>query len=249
MGGVLSPLLSNIVLHELDEELERRGHRFVRYADDCNIYVRSERAGLRVMASVRSFIERRLRLKVNTSKSAVARPEERHFVGFRLKREPMHGGVQVLLSKRTQERFGDKLRELTRRAFGNSMDKCIERLNSYLRGWLGHFRICTSKVESLFRDMDSHIRRRMRAIQLKHWKRRRTIVRKLIAHGIRPQTAWSAIYAGRTRTWRLSHLPVVDLALRNSYWEKRGLISLQKEWRKYRRSIAAPAQRSFAGIT
>jgi RNA-directed DNA polymerase len=116
-GGPLSPLLSNIVLDELDQELARRGHRFVRYADDQNIYVKSERAGHRVMASVVSFIERRLRLKVNATKSAVARPEERHFVGFRLRREPLNGDVEVLLSKRSRERINEKIRELTPRTW------------------------------------------------------------------------------------------------------------------------------------
>ena len=114
-GGPLSPLLSNIVLDELDEELSQRGLHFVRYADDCNIYVRSERAGQRVMASVSRFIERRLRLKVNSTKSAVARPEERHFLGFRLRRAPLQGEVEVLLSKRSKERIDEKIRELTPR--------------------------------------------------------------------------------------------------------------------------------------
>jgi group II intron reverse transcriptase/maturase len=124
-GGPLSPLLSNIVLDELDRELARRGHRFVRYADDANIYVRSERAGQRVMASVTAFIERRLRLKVNVAKSAVARPEERHFLGFRLRREPLDGSVEVLLSTRSKERIDANVRELTPRNWGASLDACI----------------------------------------------------------------------------------------------------------------------------
>ena len=124
-GGPLSPLLSNIVLDELDRELARRGHRFVRYADDANIYVRSERAGQRVMASVTTFIERRLRLKVNVAKSAVARPEERHFLGFRLRREPLDGSVEVLLSTRSKERIDANIGELTPRNWGASLDACI----------------------------------------------------------------------------------------------------------------------------
>jgi len=124
-GGPLSPLLSNIVLDELDWELDRRGHRFVRYADDSNIYVRSERSGKRVMASVVRFLERRLRLKVNTAKSAVARPEERHFVGFRLWREPLDGETEVLLSRRTKERIDEKVRELTPRTWGQSLRGCL----------------------------------------------------------------------------------------------------------------------------
>src|SRR5207248_8006732 len=138
-GGPLSPLLSNLVLDELDRELAQRGHRFVRYADDCNIYVRSERAGKRVMASVVGFIERRLRLKVNATKSAVARPEERHFVGFRLRREPLTGEVEVLLSKRSKMRIDERLRGLTPRIWGQSLRACIRRLNAYLLGWIGFF--------------------------------------------------------------------------------------------------------------
>ena len=140
-GGPLSPLLSNIVLDELDSELEKRGHRFVRYADDCNVYVRSERAGQRVMASVVSFIERRLRLKVNANKSAVARPEERHFVGFRLWREPRDGEVEVLLSTRSKARIDERIRELIPKRWGRSLRACIEDLNRYsarLAGLLRH---------------------------------------------------------------------------------------------------------------
>jgi hypothetical protein len=169
-GSPLSPLLSNIVLDELDSELERRGHRFVRYADDCNIYVRSERAGQRVMASVVSFIERRLRLKVNASKSAVAHPEERHFVGFRLRREPLNGEVEVLLSKRSKERIDERVRELTPRNWGSSLRACIRGLNAYLLGWLGFFGICSDGIERTLSNLDAHIRRRLRAIQLRHWE-------------------------------------------------------------------------------
>jgi len=182
-GGPLSPLLSNIVLDELDWELARRGHRFVRYADDSNIYVRSERAGRRVMASVTRFIETRLRLKVNVSKSAVARPEDRHFLGFRLRRDPLSGEVEVLLSKRSKDRIDAKIRELTPRNWGQSLVACIRRLNAYLRGWLGFFQVLTEVGEQTLHVLDlldAHIRRRLRALVLKHWKRRRTIVRRLI---------------------------------------------------------------------
>jgi len=143
-GGPLSPLLSNIVLDEFDRELARRGHRFVRYADDCNVYVRSERSGRRVMASVTRFIESRLRLEVNATKSAVARPEERHFLGFRLRRDPRDGGVDVLLSKRSQKRIDEKIRTLTPRTWGRSLQDCIDGLNEYLQGWTGFFRVCTA---------------------------------------------------------------------------------------------------------
>lgn len=244
-GGPLSPLLSNIVLDELDQELDRRGHRFVRYADDCNVYVRSERAGERVMASIKQFIERRLRLKVNEQKSAVARPEERHFVGFRLRREPLDGEVVVMLSKRSKERVGDKIRELVPRNFGNSLDACIRRLNAYLVGWIGFFGICTAEP-SAFQNLDAHIRRRLRALQLRHWKTKRTIARKLVALGIRRKTAWDSVYAGRRSTWALSHTSTVDRALRNSYWDARGLFSVAHRWRQMRANIGAPAQLTLA---
>lgn len=133
-GGPLSPLLSNIVLDELDIELSRRGHRFVRYADDLNVYVRSERAGKRVMASITRFIERRLRLKVNEEKSAVARTEKRHFVGFSLKRKPMDGEVEVLLSERSKRRIDERIQELTPRNWGGSLRACITEINVYTRG-------------------------------------------------------------------------------------------------------------------
>jgi group II intron reverse transcriptase/maturase len=241
-GGPLSPLLSNVVLDELDQELARRGHRFVRYADDANIYVRSERAGQRVMASIKSFIERRLRLKVNEAKSAVARPEERHFVGFRLRREPLDGSVEVLLSKRSKERIDAKIRELLPRNRGNSVDTCIKQVNAYLLGWVQFFGICSEGVERVLGTLDAHIRRRLRAIQLKHWKCKRTIVKKLIEFGIKRKTAWQRVYEGRNSIWALSHTSVVDLALRNSHWDARGLVSLRDRWRAMHEQIDAPAQ-------
>jgi RNA-directed DNA polymerase len=244
-GGPLSPLLSNIVLDELDRELERRGHRFVRYADDCNIYVRSERAGERVMASIKQFIERRLRLKVNEKKSAVSRPEERHFLGFRLRSDPLGGSAQVMLSKRSVERFGEKLLQLTPRNYGNSMDACIHELNQYLRGWIGFFGICTNGAAS-FRILDGHIRRRLRALQLRQWKRKRTIARRLISMGIRAQTAWRGVYGGRKSWWALSHSSPVERALRNSYWDARGLVSLVDLWTQKHHASTVHGQQTLA---
>lgn len=245
-GGPLSPLLSNVVLDELDQELARRGHRFVRYADDENIYVKSERAGQRVMASITRFIERRLRLKVNTAKSAVAKPEERHFLGFRLRPEPMTGEVEVLLSKRSKDRIDAKIRELTPRNWGRSLGANIRRLNTYLGGWIGFFGICTQGIEQTLRSLDAHIRRRLRAMQLKHWKRKRFQARKLIRLGIRPKTAWRSVYDGRKSIWALSHTPAVDRALRNAYFAERGLLSLQEKWREKFEAITAPTQLRLA---
>lgn len=241
-GGPLSPLLSNIVLDELDSELERRGYRFVRYADDCNIYVRSERAGKRAMESVCRFIEKRLRLKVNEQKSAVARPEERHFLGFRLRREPKDGEVEVLLSKRSKEQIDRRIRELTPRTWGNSLRECIRQTNGYLRGWIGFFGICTCGEEKTLKYLDAHIRRRLRAIQLKHWKSKRSIAIQLIRLGVSRKTAWRSVYDGQKSLWALSHSAAVDRGLCNAYFAKRGLVSIWEKWQSKRPDIVAPAQ-------
>jgi RNA-directed DNA polymerase len=244
-GGPLSPLLSNIVLSELDEELARRGHRFVRYADDCNIYVRSERAGHRVMASVTRFVERRLRLQLNQAKSAVARPETRHFLGYRLHLQA-DGTVEVLLSERSVKRLRERVRELTPRSRGRSLKATIQAINEYLVGWLGHFRVCTQGIERGVHNTDAHIRRRLRAIVLKHWKRKRTIARRLIRLGVKPRTAWRRVYAGRKSLWALSHDPAVHRGLRNAYFAERGLVSLKGRFEAIWAAIPAPAQLMLA---
>ena len=192
-GGPLSPLLSNIVLDELDQELARRGHRFVRYADDGKVYVRSERAGQRVMASLTEFIERRLRLKVNEAKSAVARPEDRHFLGFRLRLDPQTGTVEVLLSERTKRNaMAARPRSSRRRTWGSTLDRCIAQINAWLRGLARVLRDRLPVEEmQVMRKIDAHIRRRLRAILLRHWKRKRTIARNLIALGVKRRAAWA----------------------------------------------------------
>ena len=191
------------------------------------------------MASITRFIEKRLRLKVNAAKSAVARTEERHFVGFSLKREPMEGEVEVLLSKRSKERVDSNIRELTPRNWGNSLRACIHRINVYLLGWINFFGICTAGGEKTFAALDAHIRRRLRAIQLKHWKRKRTMARRLIRLGVSRRTAWRRVYQGRKSLWALSHDPAVERGLRNAYYAERGLVSLAEQWRS--RQIVAPA--------
>jgi RNA-directed DNA polymerase len=246
-GGPLSPLLSNIVLSELDEELARRGHRFVRYADDCNIYVRSERAGKRVMANIERFIERRLRLKVNQSKSAVARPETRHFLGYRLHPQ-VDSTVEVLLSERSVKRLRERIRELTPRAGGRSLEDVIGRVNSYLRGWLGHFGVCTSGVAYVINLMDAHIRRRLRAVVLKHWKRKATIARRLVRLGVSKRTAWRRTYAGRKSLWALSHDAAVDRGLRNAYFANRGLVSLRSKFATIWAAVHAPRQLTLFAV-
>jgi RNA-directed DNA polymerase len=221
-GGPLSPLLSNVVLDELDWELDRRGHRFVRYADDCNIYVRSEKAGERVMASVTEFISKRLRLKVNASKSAVARPETRHFLGYRLRRDPS-GEVEVLLSERSVKRLRERILELTPRTWGNSLDECIRGIDAYLTGWFGHFGICTAGIERPVAHADAHIRVRLRAILLRHWRTNRTIALRLIRLGVRRETAWRRVHGGRRSWWALGHDIVVARALSKGFFANRGL--------------------------
>ena len=245
-GGPLSPLLSNIVLDELDRELEERGHRFVRYADDANIFVRTVRAGERVMASVTSFLERRMRLRVNTSKSAVARPEERHFLGFSLRRSALDGEIEVGLSKRSKERIGAKIRELTPRNWGNTLRACILQVNGYLTGWISFFGICTTWVETTLQSLDGHIRRRMRALILKQWKRKRTIVRKLIQRGVRPQKAWHTVYADHKSTWALSRTYAVNRGLSNAFLAQSGLNSLANMWAIRQRNLVAPVQLGLA---
>jgi group II intron reverse transcriptase/maturase len=245
-GGPLSPLLSNIVLDELDGELARRGHRFVRYADDCNIYVRSERAGQRVMASVVDFIERRMRLKVNAAKSAVARLEERHFLGFSLRREPLEGSSEVGLSKRSKDRIDTKIRELTPRTWGRSLQACILSLNAYLLGWIGFFGICTTEVQRTLGSLDAHIRRRLRAIQIRHWKTKRTAARNLIQLGVGRKAAWRGAYAGRQSSWALSHASAVERGLRNAYFAERGLVSLLDTWNARHQALVAPVQPALA---
>ena len=226
-GGPLSPLLSNVVLDELDWELERRGLCFVRYADDCNIYVDSERACQRVMDSVRRFLEGRLRLLVNEDKSAVARPEERHFLGFRLRRNP-DGQVEVHLSQRTVERLKLRIGELTPRSWGQSLKTCFEGLNEYLRGWFAYFRICTQTGADLFRVFDAHIRRRIRAIIIHQKRRNRFLLRALLARGVSRRaatgTAWS-----RRGTWHRSNRPGMTRAYPNPWFRAR-LFSLSDAW-------------------
>jgi RNA-directed DNA polymerase len=245
-GGPLSPLLSNLVLDELDGELARRGHRFVRYADDCTIYVRSERAGHRVMASVTDFIERRMRLKVNAAKSAVARPEERHLLGFSLRREPLEGGSEVVLSKRSKDRIDVKIRELTPRTWGRSLQACIVSLNAYLLGWIGFFGICTTEAQRTLGSLDAHLRRRLRAIQIQHWKTKRTVARNLIQLGVGRKAAWRCAYAGRKSPWALSHASAVERGLRNAYFAERGLVSLLDTWTARNQALVAPVQPALA---
>ncbi len=227
-GGPLSPLLSNIVLDELDWELDRRGLRFVRYADDFNVYVRSERAAHRVMASLGRFIEGRLRLKVNADKSEVARPEQVHLLGFNLLRRDDGEGVEVLLSKRTHERLRTKLRELTPRNWGQSLDLCMEQVSTYVRGWAGYFRLCTRRGAAALQEYDAHIRRRVRAIVITQRKRARYLYRHLRERGVSVRGAATTAYSSRA-VWNRSLRYGIHKAY-NLVWFAARMESLWDRW-------------------
>jgi hypothetical protein len=194
------------------------------------------------MANISRFIERRLRLKVNAAKSAVARPEERHFLGFSLRLDSLAESVEVLLSTRSQDRLTKRIRELAPRNWGGSLRSCIRKINAYLNGWFGFFGICTEAVMYFLHATDAHIRRRLRAIQLKHWKCKRTRARKLIKLGVRPRTAWRRVYAGRKSLWALSHDSAVHRGLRNAYFAERGLVFLVDLLRDKLSAMDAPTQ-------
>jgi len=219
-GGPLSPLLSNLVLDELDRELERRGHRFVRYADDCNIYVGSERAGQRVMESVTRFIMHRLKLKVNQAKSAVARPWQRKFLGFSFtsEREPRRR-----IAPKAIARFKERIREQTRRTRGISLQQMVKEIATYLRGWLGYFGDC--QTPSVLHDLETWVRRRLRSVVWKQWKRGRTRFRELRKRGVSKDLA--AQTAGSPHgPWRLANSPALAIALPNAYFAELGLLPL-----------------------
>lgn len=220
-GGPLSPLLSNLLLDELDQELERRGHRFVRYADDCNIYVRSERAGQRVMEGVKRYLTSKLRLKVNESKSAVARPKDRKFLGF-----SFTGGESTKrrIAPQAILRFKERIRQLTGRTRGISTERMIGELRTYMVGWRGYFGFC--ETPTILRDLDSWIRRRLRCFLWKQWKRGRVRFKELGARGV--GKALAAKTAGSAHgPWRLSNSRALAYALPNAYFDSLGLPALR----------------------
>ena len=220
-GGPLSPLLSNIVLDELDKELESRGLRFVRYADDCNIYVRSKRAGERIMKSITTFIERKLKLKVNHEKSAVDRPWKRKFLGFTF--TPHRKEPKVRISNQSIQRFKQRIREITSRKWSISMKDRLEKLNRYLIGWLGYYQL--ADTPSVLAKLDGWIRRRLRMVRWKEWKKVKTKHRNLTKLGIKPNQAWEWANT-RLGYWRIARSPILDRALDNHYWLSQGLKSL-----------------------
>jgi len=219
-GGPLSPLLSNLMLDVLDKELEKRGHRFVRYADDCNIYVRSQRAGERVMAGIEQFLAKRLKLKVNKAKSAVAPPRLRKFLGFSF---TIGKEIKRRLAPQTLARFQARVRELTRRTSGKSLVQIVEELARYLTGWRAYFGFC--QTLSVLRELDQGIRRRLRAIAWKQWKNGRTRFAELTSRGVGRDLA--AQTAGSPHgPWRLSNSPALAIAFPNAAFGALGLPSL-----------------------
>ena len=216
-GGPLSPLLSNIVLDELDRELERRGLRFVRYADDSNIYVRSRRAGDRVMESVIRFIAVRLKLKVNDEKSAVARPWQRKFLGFSFTRA---GIPKRRIAPQAVDRFKERVRDITRRTRGVSTERMVEELARYLRGWLGYFGKC--ETPKMLQSFEEWTRRRLRSAIWKQWKWGRVRFAELVLRGVSRDLA--AKTAGSDHgPWRLANSPALSFALPNAYFDSLGI--------------------------
>jgi RNA-directed DNA polymerase len=219
-GGPLSPLLSNLVLDELDRELERRGHRYVRYADDCNIYVRSERAGQRVMETVTRFITQKLKLKVNEAKSAVARPRERKFLGFSFSAGPE---VKRVIAPKALDRFKQRIREITRRAKGVSMKTTMEELAPYMRGWRGYFGFC--ETPDVLIGLTRWVRLRLRAAMWRQWKTPRRRRAALLELGVRERLAHNTAGSG-LGPWYLAKAKALSVGLSNAYFKSLGLPSL-----------------------
>jgi RNA-directed DNA polymerase len=220
-GGPLSPLLSNILLDELDKELERRGHVFCRYADDCNIYVCSERAGKRVMDSIERFLAKRLRLRVNRQKSAVDKPQKRKFLGFSF---TLGRKLKVKLSDKALKNAKHRVKQITRRSRGIPLLQVVKELNRFLTGWLGYYRLI--ETPTVLRDLDSWIRRRLRCFVMKQWiKSCHTRYKGLRALGVSDYQA-RCVASSRKGPWAMSNMKPAKLAMPNRFFAERGLLSL-----------------------
>jgi RNA-directed DNA polymerase len=217
-GGPLSPLLANLLLDDLDKELERRGHCFCRYADDCNIYVRSKAAGERVLASLTRFLEGTLRLRVNRDKSAVAHIEEREFLGYRL----LSGG-RLGIAPKSLDRARDRIRQITRRNRGVSVGQMTSELNSFLTGWVTYFRLAACKTH--LAEMDGWLRRKLRCVRLKHGKRSKTLADFFRSQGVPEWNAWATALSGKG-WWRLAGSPVAHHAMNQGWFDSLGLVNL-----------------------
>ncbi|MGH9968069.1 MAG: group II intron reverse transcriptase/maturase [Pyrinomonadaceae bacterium] len=227
-GGPLSPLLSNILLDEWDKELERRGHKFCRYADDCNIYVQSRSAGERVMKTVTRFLERRLRLKVNAEKSAVARPWERKFLGYSL---TSHRESRLKVATSSVQQLKEKLREIFRRGRGRNLGRLIEEeLTPLLRGWMHYFRL--AEVKGIFEELDGWVRRKLRCLIWRQWKRPRARMKRLMQRGLDETKARKSAGNGRGPWWNsgASHM---NAAFPKSYFDRCGLLSLLEQRHRF----------------
>lgn len=224
-GGNLSPLLSNIMLDELDKELERRGHKFCRYADDCNIYVKSQEAGERVLKSITEFLGIRLKLKVNETKSAVAHVTKRKFLGYSFRRDS-----ELKVANQSLVKFKNRIRELTSRNRGRKLEHVIKELNQYLNGWISYFRL--SANISVFNGLDSWIRRRLRCYRLKQRKRTYSVYKFLVELGVSVQNAWKLAKSSKG-WWRLSLNPNIHTAMSNVWFDRSGLVSLEKKVASY----------------
>jgi hypothetical protein len=231
-GGPLSPLLSNILLDELDKELERRGHKFCRYADDCNVYVRSRSAGERVLKSLTIFLERRLRLKVNAEKSAVARPWERKFLGYSF---TMQHETRLKVARASVQRLKGKLREIFRRGRGSNLKRLIEEeLTPLLRGWLNYFRL--AEVKGIFEELDSWIRRKLRNLIWRKWKRPFTRAKQLMQRGLPKAQALKSAMNGRGPWWNAGAAHM-NAAFPKSYFDRCGLLSLLEQRRRFQLAL------------
>jgi RNA-directed DNA polymerase len=218
-GGPLSPLLANLLLDDLDKELERRGHRFCRYADDCNIYVRSKAAGERVLASISSWVEKKLKLRVNRDKSAADHVSRRKFLGYRL----LARG-RLTIAPQSLKRAKDRIREITRRNRGVAMERVVSELNSFTHGWLTYFRYAEAKGHS--QRLDEWIRSKLRCVRFKQLKKRRgAIARFLMKHGVKGDTARCTGSSGKG-WWRLAHTPAAHQAMSQQWFDALGLQSL-----------------------
>jgi len=228
-GGPLSPLLSNILLTDLDRELERRGHRFCRYADDCNIYVKSQTAGQRAMAAITDYLERKLKLQVNRDKSAVARPWQRKFLGYSV---TWHKQVRLKIADSSLQRLKDRVRELVVGNASRNLAVTIEALNPVLRGWASYFRL--TEVNGVLEELDGWIRRKLRCLLWRQWKRPATRNKRLQARGLDKTRAWKSASNGRGPWWNAgaSHM---NAAYPKSFFDASGLVSLLDIQRRFQR--------------
>jgi len=227
-GGPLSPLLSNILLDELDKELERRGHAFCRYADDANVYVRTKRSAQRVMSSLTQFLETRLKLKVNQEKSAVDRPWNRQYLGYGMTK---HRTPQLKIGRKALERMKAKVREISRKGRGRSIKRVVEDLTPILRGWSNYFKL--AEVKKPFEELDGWIRRKLRCIMWRQWKRSHTRAKKLMQRGLSEERAWISATNGRGPWWN-SGAPHMNQAFDITYFTKLDLLSLLNQFHRFK---------------